>query len=401
MRHFGRAGGFTLIELAIVLIISGLIISAAIQGLKIYERQQARDTTIDRINIAQTGLREFLNNNGRYPRPASFFTKYSDGTDGREVAAGASGTWAIPVDKDGDGKADDRILIGALPYATMLDADDYPATDPAHDPVDTGLVDTKLRRYDAYDAWGSKLTYAVTESLTDVKKYNDLGGAIDIRDEHNVSVLETPNTAHLVVLSHGENKRGAYSSGGQINGSCALITMPGGPPPDALSLSEITNCRFADKADNVFLSGLRNDTWHSHNDDILTFKIVRSSQPWSFISGTEAHNTYNGFVGVGTDPSTDLHVLGTISADNVHAGEVCDDGASVCMHPETLGGNDKDMQCPSGTAIAAIGSGKVNNPGYGCVSPAASAKAPVGSCSGNQVMTGISGDGTVICSDPP
>jgi prepilin-type N-terminal cleavage/methylation domain-containing protein len=396
-----KSPGFTLIELSIVLLISGLLLGAAIQLYDIYQQQKKMSDTVNAIGIVQAALGEFRGNNGRYPCPARFDAPVGSEDAGREDCVHAK--HVLGADADGDGNPD-VVLIGAVPYATMIDPDKDPATNYYSDPSDGGLSgDVKgFTPAITADAWGGRLTYAVTEKLTDKGTFDENLGAIDVQDEHSQSVLEKPGSAHLVVFSHGPNSRGAYSANGSQISSCALSGIPGPPGPGIPSLDETTNCLFDD---GLFLAGLRNENDSHYNDDILSFKITKSSQLWSMVSGEQAHNTNSGSVGIGTDAPTErLEIDGNLRAITVRADQFCDQGGGTCMPPSVLGGDDPDMVCPPGKVMRAIANNKVNDEddtereaqNYNCVDPFKDSIKGL-KCPAGEYMIGISNIGGVVC----
>jgi hypothetical protein len=62
------------------------------------------------------------------------------------------------------------------------------------------------------DGWNHRYTYAVTVPLTNASTFDNDEGAITIRDINDNTVIN--GTAHYVLLSHGEDGKGAYSTGG-------------------------------------------------------------------------------------------------------------------------------------------------------------------------------------------
>ena len=117
--------GFTLVEMALVMLILGLMVAAVFAVLKPYQAKQKRDVTLQRIERATIALNDFAQKTGRLPCPAA----------PDAVPPGIMRTdCATPVLRD-----------GVLPYA-----------------------DLGLTRIDATDGFGNPLTYVVSEALADV-----------------------------------------------------------------------------------------------------------------------------------------------------------------------------------------------------------------------------------------
>lgn len=169
-------GGFSLIELAILVTIVGLFVSSAAQTYRLYLKKTAYNTTKERMNILEVSLSKFMSVYGRLPCPAdpAFGVGHPQGgVENCRPAGAAYPTIACTADESlcrvasafsqftpvtsaptnenqtqvigtvpstGDGK--DRILRGGIPYTTL-----------------------GISARDAYDGWGSMYTYAVSELL--------------------------------------------------------------------------------------------------------------------------------------------------------------------------------------------------------------------------------------------
>lgn len=202
-RHPPRCSGFTLIEISIVLVIAGLVMSALLSTATIYFHDKTLRETRDNMAAAKTALRAFVAMNGYYPCPAS-----------RAAARGMQGFGKAPescatIDPDGSvttaqGRDKLPVKIGILPFRSL------------------GLADDQ-----AVDGWGNVLQYAVTESLTSADTYDQREGAIDVVAEDNVSRLSPPGTAQYVVFSTGQNGRGAYSGDVAAATPCSLYSLEG------------------------------------------------------------------------------------------------------------------------------------------------------------------------------
>jgi prepilin-type N-terminal cleavage/methylation domain-containing protein len=348
--------GFTLTELAIVLIIFGFVSSVVFLALQKYMKHGTLNTTRENMDISQGALLEFQAKQGRYPCPADPEVPSTDIDYGREDCG-------LPrvngEDIDGDG-VPEQVMIGSLPFAEMLE--------PANG---NGVVDAPFSQNTTLDGWSHKLTYAVTVTLTDENTFNDREGAIDVVDEYDRSVLANNDFVHLAVVSHGEDGRGAYTLDGEQIDTCgAGVSLPPSPDPDnpALANNELENC----DNDGVFMSGLRNDLDHSYNDDYVKFLMSQVSSHWTFVAVGRVRNTNPGQVGIGTNaPEQQLDVNGDISGDQVMADDFCDpiEGPVVpdpadptrrlCTTTELFAGNVPDMQCPHGEAIVSIQENRV------------------------------------------
>lgn len=398
-----QANGFSTLELAIVMIVFGTIVTAVMSVFSIYNRQKTDYDTDLATTTVKAALLDYQGRYGEYPCPADPTLGPGNANYGREQRSPVTPFDCTnplnPPGQNADPDNPDFVWVGAVPIATLLDPDNNPVTD---DRVLSGNSDFSERS--SVDGWNRKLTYAVTQALTRTTTYNPLFGAIDIVDENNQSILVANKWAHFVIISHGENGRGAFMRDGT-----ALETCPGSLPAPGLgqtasAVQEITNCNNSGNA--VFLSGLRNDQESSYNDDRLVMGFSETSNLWTYGQEVDTNisqivNTNSGNVGVGTNqPQAKLHVVGDIAAVKTRADEYCDTTDSGCMPPETLGGdgtNNATMQCPTGQVGVSVSNNTIT-----CVSPFTTLIVNRSCTVPGEVLKGIStaGGGTPICCNP-
>lgn len=87
----GNQGGFTLIEIAVVMVVIGLLAGGGVSVMRMLTERKARTETLTYLKDTQTGLLGFAERTGRLP-------------------------WA---DSDGDGLENNGVTTGALPYRTL------------------------------------------------------------------------------------------------------------------------------------------------------------------------------------------------------------------------------------------------------------------------------------------
>jgi len=223
------SSGFTLLEIAIVLLIGGLMIGAAATMVLNYIREMQMVTTQNRMQEIDNAIVQYLNVNGVLPCPASLTTKQDSSlifarsiTDLLAPAAdcynsaGAGGTFKTKAGRANAGIAPSppgAIVMGAVPVRSL------------------GLPEE-----DFADAWGDRFIYAVTDQLTYKNSYDPTQGAIFVVDSAGVNLTAPAGSAQYVIVSYGANRAGAYTLAGVKSGTLC----PG--PAAAL---EKTNCTYA------------------------------------------------------------------------------------------------------------------------------------------------------------
>lgn len=409
MQKIKQSEGFTIIELAIVMLIFGFMIGGLFFAFRLYNAQTIRGQTNDALSVSKAAYLEFFSIQGRYPCPADPTLGPNDAGYGLERCndPSISAVRIVPGERDTNSDPDtpDSVMIGSIPFATMLDPDGNPNTD-------DGVTDIPLSESKTIDGWGRKLTYAVTQSLTQANTFNDSSGVIDIVDENNQSVLGLPQTAHYALISGGENGEGAYTREGTRIGTCANSIMnpdPDAPPPvEIFDVDETENCN---NINGKFAQALRNDNDADFYDDEIDYSTTTTSSFWLFLGpqGPNGefvmHNVNPGNIGIGlTAPQERLHVQGDLKATAIEAAEFCDPdnynsvGNEICMPSSVVGGSEANMRCANnGEAVTQI---QQNSTGCQPVfTNPASIPVPNRSCPPGQVITGISNINGVICAD--
>lgn len=397
-----RQQGFTIIELAIVIVISGFIFASLATGFTMYRKQQIIDKTDRNIEAVSLAVKQMFNEGlgGRYPRPAGRNLDPTDPDYGIEISAADAAALAVgdctaslvckvagARDADGDGNPD-PVLIGAVPVRTMRDmlltfiSDQYALFEGAgmlHS-FTAGIKVTETASYDFnIDGWGNIFTYAVTENLTDASTYDDLYGSIAVETENGDSLLGEAGSAHVIFISHGPDGKGAYTPEGKLYRACNAT--PG---------VDQENCND----DSTFINGLislgRNADYF---DDFVRFFTRGSSTIWrpSSTVGAAIYNTNPGRVGIGTDtPTEKLHVRGNAQTGRAHANSFCDQTGADCVIPATIGG--AGISCGAGNTMTGIS--------FNSAECAASPTAPVvlsTTCPAGEILQGINADGSLNC----
>ncbi|MEM8833855.1 MAG: type II secretion system protein [Pseudomonadota bacterium] len=203
--------GFTLIEVAIVMIILGVLV-AGVTAFFISRIQQINlAETNEKLASIDDALQAHLEINGFYPCAAPMNAQPETADFGRAVDCSAAAV-AGETEDDASNRtvwdptsgapADTDIRIGSVPTRTLNLPDDY-----------------------AFDAWGGRFTYAISETLAVAGQYDRQHGGVSINDSAGNSVVTPADGAHYALLSHGESGMGVVPrNGGARLEDCTITT---------------------------------------------------------------------------------------------------------------------------------------------------------------------------------
>lgn len=222
-----RRGGYSLVEMAVVIAVLGVIgggmlnVMAGKQEATALKEQDKQMKAIDEAIVYHVKLR------GRLPCPARPSLTEADADFGREDCNGPGG--GIVSLTHAFGGANEDVWIGMLPTRTL------------------GLADRYL-----YDEWNSRIGYVVIKKLaTSAAEFNVYTTAIDRGIIEITDAAGNPMTEQSVdgvvayaFLSYGKDRKGGYNRTGTAI-ACAGANL------------DVTNC---DNADNIFIDGEVNDS---------------------------------------------------------------------------------------------------------------------------------------------
>lgn len=434
--------GFTLVEFAVLIVMSGFILAAAINAYYVYIANLKYHATLDRVQNAYSSLSNYQNAKGAYACPSDPSLPITDinfGAEKRVLVAGQYVCWATqnlavgacnaaaqpyPNSKAGSmcrvygarhtianpnpPAVKDIVLTGGLPYRSLkggeedlnastcytvgtapptapvvcdtngddvLDAGKYIGASPVGSIAHAGAGFNEITLQGALDAWNYQMNYAVTENATVASTFGQgQYGAIDVQTEAGVPLLAPAGSSNFVIIAHGDDHSGAYTSGGVVSYPCANFA----------GQKDYANCNYIGN-NGVYVSGLRSlGNNASHFDDVVVFHNSLISKLWEYssVNPADIYNLNLGYVAVGTPngdclngtvpvPCQELDVNGYLrtSTNGTASTNICDKNDSNCWSPTLIGG-----------AVGASGN-----------------ECPPGNAAGDYVMTGIV-NGKITCS---
>jgi len=224
--------GFSIPELAIFMVILSTSMAGIVSMLPSQKIGQDIDITNNNMNKIETAILTFYHKNGFLPCPASR-TLASDNVAygvSTDCSANANGVTDITPNSK-------SIRIGVVPTRTLNLPDDV-----------------------ALDAWGSKISYAIVKELgIDLESFTTSNASSEdpfiINNSEGVKLNDFPTTLYTthVLISHGKNKKGAYTNSGAMASICGN------------SGQDYENCNN----NNTFVKGTLNKDLGSYYDDFL------------------------------------------------------------------------------------------------------------------------------------
>lgn len=206
-----RSTGFSLLEIAVVLVIVSLLIAAGV-GMTTAVLDGARiRTTRQNLESVKLALQAFISRNGRLPCPAVENLPRSDENFGIEATTAGTCTGTTDLPGLAGPPAIDSAKRGVLPWKSL-----------------------GLNSDASTDGWGNQFTYLVTTTATS-KTFDTVSGMRGSLYVHSASpvVVGLPPTGNqvnacsisandnvcnkaavVVVISHGRNGQGGYTTAG-------------------------------------------------------------------------------------------------------------------------------------------------------------------------------------------
>lgn len=417
--------GLTLLELAVGLMILGLLITPVIASYNLYIKEQQKVDSDGHIQSVQSALQKYVTRNGRYPLPAARTARMGSAGYGQQFAGvfiACAPNINQPCRTDGyrDTVADpdtdnDKVLIGDVPSAEL------------------GLpADLTI------DGYGNKLTYAVSEYLTNAATFQEDRGVIKIHDAASAMTDRTGTSSdvHYLVFSHGQNGKGAFNINGIMVSAC---NAPGVDVENCDNDALFTD-NFTFSASNAVVTGgnvvaqtryQRQQSLVAGNtnyDDFLRFVTNSASDLWARTASAMNSDLFstapgNARIGAGPVPSAKLHVMGDVLATaNVQARRLCTatggciaegSGAGLAnpnitpniFSPASIGGTPlvADAGKPGGGIRCSAGSGLsgISKGDELCGYAVLPVTVVFTNCAPGTFAVGTNSSGDIICEPPP
>lgn len=176
-----KNNAFTMIELAIVVIIMALLLAGGFEGAKFFLLQNQIKATLTKMSAIQNALDIYVIQNGKLPCPAGLKTSNgiaATSCSGSNPTTGISYISSPPT------------ATGGVPYETL------------NIPADL-----------AYDAWKNKFTYKVAyAATTNIRKMNNTSTKIYLYNNIYSTSYQITNQVVYSIASHGPNKKGGYNA---------------------------------------------------------------------------------------------------------------------------------------------------------------------------------------------
>lgn len=399
--------GYTLLQVAIALVVIGVLMAPMISSYNLYKKNQKIAQTAETIQTVTTALQTFRDINGFYPCPAPLKTPRSLVGYGTAtacltdpaitgLASGACDSVAgICIEQAFPARAatlaaltppaSPRVIVGALPFRTL-----------------------QLDESQALDLYGTRLVYAITESMTDLATINDSNGAISVRKIDGTPLLTPDGSATFFIYSPGENGLGGYGKEGALIAACAGVGADtqnctdgfedGNTTADAVYISDVQNdapgAAFFDDATGYF-SDRNNPMWRRTTADP---EVIEDLSPNAVGIGRVSSAISSAMLDIA--PNTgDVAALwardqgtGPLELSGLHVQRVCKSDQTSCFEPSVLAG-DPDlgtggMKCAAGFMVGIENGNPIcDNISFTC---------PPG-----KILTGIAANGQPQCGNRP
>lgn len=179
-----RQAGFSLVELAIVMTVIGIVMVGLLQLQRLQMANKSLNQTKANIETINKAISIYVSRYSRLPCPASLTAtrdteSYGAAPDCKEVLSSSS----IMTDNAHimtEGRDNEKVLIGKIPFREL------------------NIPETSSR-----DGYGRDLYYVVSGKLTDMENYDQFKGVINVVDAYDHSLTELNIGVQYVIFSTG------------------------------------------------------------------------------------------------------------------------------------------------------------------------------------------------------
>lgn len=199
-----RQNGFSLIEMAVVLAISGTLAASFLTITSAQQEASNYQVTAQRLDAIEDAIDIFVNKTGYLPCVAPS----DDAETTATFAISSDCTQATPPDASivDIGTGSNTIWVGTVPTRSLNLPDKY-----------------------YFDGWGNRFTYVVIkDQATTADAFENYSttatnGVIQILDRSNnqVTPADTKSIVSYVIVSHGKDGLGSYNRSGNISKACS------------------------------------------------------------------------------------------------------------------------------------------------------------------------------------
>ncbi len=449
--------GYTLLELAVGLLIMGVMLASISHVSTQYLKAEKENTTLNNESLLTSAINSYLAEKGHYPCPAPFVPRTDTADYG--IAGDCTDT-SVNVgecNKNGGTASDnycvqqsDRVLYPKIPTAPGYQPADWPPSwsvnnggQPVWPPqawngrVRRGEVPFRtlgIPEYETLDGYGDEFQYVVTENLAVNGRYNkDLGGIDVVNGSATVPVTATNLTGHpslvptpkdsssggavqYILISNGPDRRGAYTQYSDLNHPvypCPLITAPYVP-----STLDAANCQITagNWTDAIYYSAeYAPASGPSHFDDLIKYYTSTTTPLWEVSNDTSGsiHDVLNatdqqnhGKVGI---DRSDLAVLNPAPDAALQVGSPNSNTVAVLAQPTIAGTGDLVTQnlcsqgslnsnCVQADLSPTCPGGKIATGFEGSSNHLNCTDHTATTCPPNEHMYGIDANGQILCS---
>lgn len=181
-KNIGRQSGFTLIEIALALVISGIFTAGALFLFDVASRQRDFDLTEHNMRLVIDSLATYAESSGRLPCPA-------DPWDDPLHPELFGWEWGVQTAPGGGVQRPHPVFAGSVTCNTW----GVPASSGTATPHNMGIVPFQTLGLDpdtVRDAWGNYFTYAASPAFTQLndRVEDRLTGGVGTDDQGNVHV---------------------------------------------------------------------------------------------------------------------------------------------------------------------------------------------------------------------